>query len=205
MTSISSTLASFLQPPGSKVQSRLQSAVSSSSISAADQTALSGAITDIFSQLTGASTATTAATTTITAASGTTAAPASMKDRVDGAIDNEVSSGKLTSDQATELKSLFAKAAGHMHMHHAHAAAPATDLASTDDDTTDALGVTTDGTDATTSPTSPTGITAVVDDASKALDDFVSRLKSATASNGLYGAAGSSTGGIGSLLVSAFA
>ncbi|MDB5738023.1 MAG: hypothetical protein JWO65_1691, partial [Sphingomonas bacterium] len=139
---------------------------------------------------------------------GTTAAPASMKDRVDGAIDNEVSSGKLTSDQATELKSLFAKAAGHMHMHHAHAAAPATDLASTDDDTTDALGVTTDGTDATTSPASPaspTGITAVVDDASKALDDFVSRLKSATASNGLYGAAGSSTGGIGSLLVSAFA
>jgi hypothetical protein len=51
----------------------------------------------------------------------------------------------------------------------------------------------------------PDGSIAVVDEVSKALEDFVWRLKSATASNGLYGAAGASTGGIGSLLVNAIA
>src|SRR5436189_6436439 len=43
-------------------------------------------------------------------ASGTRPSPADMKSKIDDLIAGEVSSGKLTSDQATELKGVFESA-----------------------------------------------------------------------------------------------
>jgi hypothetical protein len=83
MTSISSTL-----------QSALLSAVQSGGIKPVDTAPLKTAISDIASQVTGSP--------NITAAS--------MKTKVNGLIDQETVAGKLTNDQATELKSLYSKA-----------------------------------------------------------------------------------------------
>ena len=83
MTSISNTL-----------QSALLTAVRSGTVKQIDAAPLKAAITDIASRLAGAS----------------SVSPASMKTRVDGLIDQEAVAGKLTDGQATELKSLYAKA-----------------------------------------------------------------------------------------------
>jgi polyhydroxyalkanoate synthesis regulator phasin len=176
MTSISSVFgAATMFAPGTAIRS-------------VDKTAFSSAITDIVNGLkSGATAATTTATGT--AASATT----SVKDRVDGLIDKEVSDGKLSTDQATELKSLLAKAAGHMH--HIHAPKSSTDLAATDDTTTDALGV--------SATTATAGGTSLVDEATQALGGLISGVKSAAAT-GLYGAGGIAQSGLGSLLIHAF-
>jgi uncharacterized protein YjbJ (UPF0337 family) len=175
---------------GSGIQSLLQKQVASGAIPKVDQSALSSAIGDVGSALRSG---------TASSASG------SVQDRVGSAIDNEVSSGKLTSDQASELKGLFAKA--HGHMHHVHAGgggnAALSDLLSPDG-TTNADGTT--SADATQSSTNP--LTSVAQGAHGVIDglaSFVSSLRSAVSSNGLYGAAGSTAARIGSLLVNKFA
>ena len=149
-----------------------------------DQSALSSAINDIGGAL----------------KSGT-ATSGSIQDRVSGLIDNEVSSGKLTGDQATELKGLFAKA--HGHMHHVHAGGGASSALSdllSPDSTTNA--------DGTTSTTSTDPLTSAANGAHNVIDglaSFVSSLRSAVSSNSLYGAGGSTAGRIGSVLVNSFA
>jgi hypothetical protein len=116
MTSISGTSATM--SPSDRVQLALQAAVSAGTVSASDQTVLSGAISDINTSLQSA-----------TPAVGTD--PSSMKDKVLSLVDDEVSNGKLTDSQATELKSVFAqamsKAGGHHHHMHMHAASPSSD------------------------------------------------------------------------------
>ena len=185
MTSISSAFgAATMFAPGTTVKS-------------ADKTAFSSAITDIVNGLKSGASAT-AGASTVTSGTATTT---TVKDRVDGLIDKEVSDGKLSTDQATELKSLLAKAAGHMHVHAPKSSTTdaTTDLASTDDTTTDALGVsTTDATGATT------GGSSIVDEATQALGGLISGIKSAAAATGLYGAGGITHGGLGSLLIHAF-
>ncbi len=178
MTSVSST------GWGTGIQSLLQRQVTSGAIPQGDQSALSSAINDIGGAL-----------------SSGTSSSGSIQDRVSGLIDNEVSSGKLTGDQATELKGLFAKA--HGHMHHVHAGGGASsalnDLLSPDD-TTNA--------DGTTSTTSTDPLTSAANGAHSVIDglaSFVSSLRSAVSSNGLYGAGGSTAGRIGSVLVNSFA
>jgi hypothetical protein len=83
MTSIASTL-----------QSALTSAIQSGSVKPIDTAPLKTAVTEIASQLAGAGNVT----------------PLSMKTKVSGLIDQETVAGKLTNDQASELKSLYAKA-----------------------------------------------------------------------------------------------
>ena len=92
MTSISAASASTYQSPLQKLQAELQSEVNSGAISSSDQTALSSALTDIDTSL--------QSSRASDQASGTRASPDDLKSKIDHLIAGEVSSGKLTSDQA---------------------------------------------------------------------------------------------------------
>ena len=99
MTSISAASAQSYQSPLQKLQDELLSEVKSGAIKSSDQDALTSALTDIDSAM--------QASRTSDQASGTRPSPADMKSKIDDLIAGEVSSGKLTSDQATELQSVF--------------------------------------------------------------------------------------------------
>jgi hypothetical protein len=121
MTSISATPGSYLSPLQT-LQDQLQSEVNSGAISASDQGALSSALNDISASLQNGSGP--AGDT----GSGTGSAPGDLKSKIDNLIANEVSSGKLTSDQGTELQGVFKAAfagnaggsSGAGHAHHGH-------------------------------------------------------------------------------------
>jgi hypothetical protein len=99
MTSISATSNPSYQTPLQKLQAELQSEVNSGTISSSDQTALSSALTDIDASL--------QSSRASDSTSGTKPSPDDLKSKIDNLIAGEVSSGKLTSDQATELKGVF--------------------------------------------------------------------------------------------------
>ncbi|TXN80136.1 hypothetical protein [Methylobacterium sp. WL8] len=116
MSSISSTTASQLQPAQrpahahkNRVASEIDSQASAGTISSTDATALTSALGAIDASLKSGSSAKDGAS----AASGGTATarldPSAMKDKIDGLIADQVTSGTLTNDQATTLKSLFAE------------------------------------------------------------------------------------------------
>src|SRR5262249_35594501 len=67
-----------------------------------DQTALSSALTDIDAAM--------QASRSTDQSSGTRPSPEDLKSKIDSLIAGEVSSGKLTSDQATELQGVFKSA-----------------------------------------------------------------------------------------------
>jgi hypothetical protein len=99
MTSISAISANTYQSPLQRLQDELQSEVSAGTISSSDQTALSSALTDIDTAL--------QASRASDQSSGTRPSPGDLKSKIDSLIAGEVSSGKLTSDQATELQGVF--------------------------------------------------------------------------------------------------
>lgn len=99
MTSISATSSNAYLSPLQKLQDELQAEVNSGAISSSDQGALSSALTDIDSSLKSRS--------ADASAGGANSSPGDLKSKIDGLIANEVSSGKLTSDQATELQGVF--------------------------------------------------------------------------------------------------
>jgi hypothetical protein len=99
MTSISAASAQSYQSPLQKLQDELLSEVSSGVISSSDKDALSSALTDIDSAM--------QSSRASDQASGTRPSPEDMKSKIDDLINGEVSSGKLTSDQATELQNVF--------------------------------------------------------------------------------------------------
>lgn len=99
MTSISAASAQTYQSPLQKLQDELLSEVSSGVISSSDQDALASALTDIDSAM--------QASRSSDQASGTRPSPDEMKSKIDDLIDSQVASGKLTSDQATELQGIF--------------------------------------------------------------------------------------------------
>jgi hypothetical protein len=99
MTSISAISANTYQSPLQRLQDELQSEVSAGTISSSDQTALSSALTDIDTAL--------QASRTSDQSSGTRPSPEDLKSKIDSLIQGEVSTGKLTSDQATELQGVF--------------------------------------------------------------------------------------------------
>ena len=119
MTSISAATSSTLSPL-QKLQDQLQAEVNSGAISSSDQSALSSALTDINASLQNGAAG--------DQAGGTSAPPGDLKSKIDGLIANEVSSGKLTSDQASELQGVFkaafadggGAAGGAGHAHHGH-------------------------------------------------------------------------------------
>src|SRR5262245_61195309 len=105
MTSISSAgLASHaFTSPRESLQNELLSEVSSGTISADDQDALSAALDDIDSTL----------RSQRPEPGSARPSPDEMKSKIDDLIAGEVQNGKLTSDQAEELKNVFAKAFSH--------------------------------------------------------------------------------------------
>lgn len=104
MSSISSAAASHAQrtSPLERLQTELASEVSASTVSTSDSDALSSAIKDIDSSLKSAGEA--------AQSSGTRPSPSDIKSKIDELIASQVSDGKLTSDQADELKNVFAQA-----------------------------------------------------------------------------------------------
>jgi hypothetical protein len=136
MTSISATSNNSYPSPLQNLQAELQKEVSSGTASSSDQDALSAALSNIDSSLQtsggGAS------------AGGTNSSPGGLKSKIDDLIAGQVSSGKLTSAQASELQGVFKAAftdgaggpggaGGAHHGHHGHAgAAPADGSSSTD-------------------------------------------------------------------------
>ena len=99
MTSISAASVQSYQSPLQKLQDELLSEVKSGAIKSSDQDALAAALTDIDSAM--------QASRASDQASGTRPSPADLKSKIDDLISGEVTSGKLTSDQATELQGIF--------------------------------------------------------------------------------------------------
>ena len=99
MTSISAASAQTYQSSLQKLQDALLSEVKSGAIKSSDQDALALALTDIDSAM--------QSSRASDQASGTRPSPADLKSKIDDLINGEVSSGKLTSDQATELQGIF--------------------------------------------------------------------------------------------------
>ena len=99
MTSISAISSSNYQSPLQKLQDELQAEINSGTIGSSDQDALSSALTDIDSSL--------QSSRASDSAGGTRPSPGDLKSKIDDLIAGEVSSGKLTSDQATELQGVF--------------------------------------------------------------------------------------------------
>ncbi len=102
MTSISAASGSNYLSPLQLLQNELQTEVSSGAISSSDQSALSSALNDINSSL--------QSDRPSGSGSGTNASPGDLQSKINTLIAGEVSSGKLTSDQATELQGVFAAA-----------------------------------------------------------------------------------------------
>ena len=102
MTSISAASNNSYQSPLQKLQDELASEVKSGAISSSDKDALSAALTDIDSSI--------KSSRDSDKASGTRPSPGDLKSKIDDLINGEVSSGKLTSDQATELQGIFKSA-----------------------------------------------------------------------------------------------
>jgi hypothetical protein len=105
MTSISAASINNFQSPLQRLQDELQSEVNSGAISSSDQDALAAALTDIDSSI--------QASRDSDQASGARPSPGDLKSKIDDLINGEVSSGKLTSDQATELQGIFKAAFAH--------------------------------------------------------------------------------------------
>ena len=99
MTSILAASAQTYQSPLQKLQDELLSEVKSGAIKSSDQDALASALTDIDSAM--------QASRASDQANGTRPSHADLKSKIDDLINSEVSSGKLTSDQATELQGIF--------------------------------------------------------------------------------------------------
>src|SRR6185369_6318890 len=99
MTSISAASAQTYQSPLQKLQDELLSEVKSGAIKSSDQDALASALTDIDSAM--------QASRASDQASGTRPSHADLKSKIDDLINSEVSSGKLTSDQPTDLQGIF--------------------------------------------------------------------------------------------------
>ncbi len=139
MTAISAASGSTYQSPLQRLQDELQSEVNSGAVGSADQDSLSSALTDIDTSM--------QAGRASDQAGGTPPSSDEMKSKLDDLINQEVSSGKLTSDQATELqgvfKAAFAQGSGGAHGHHGGAGGPPpSDAAtSTDDASTPANSV----------------------------------------------------------------
>jgi hypothetical protein len=176
MTSISSGASYASHSPRDRLLTQLQSAVTAGTVKQTDQTALSSAIDDIGSAL---------------KASGPPAqsnAPTSMKDKVDSLIDQEVKDGKLTDDQATELKQVFADAS--------RAMGPPPPGGARNDGADAGTGGNCDSDASQTVSSSTTG-----SDPLSKLIDFLKKLETTLASTSAYNSNGTQTSGLTSALV----
>jgi hypothetical protein len=178
MTSISAaSSSSAYQTPLQKLQDELQAEITAGKVSTSDQDALSSALTDIDSSL---QSSRSSDSTSGTKPSG------DLKSKIDDLISGEVSSGKLTADQATELQNVFKTAfadapggAGGAKGHHGgHHGPPPTDDGSS----------TTDSTSTDSTGTSTNSVADIMQQFLKSLQDSLS----ASSSTATYSATGTS-------------
>ena len=106
MSSISATGSNqyAYTSPLQQLDAELQSEVSAGTISSSDETALSSALTSINDSLTSGQSSSSSSSST--SSSGDTG-PGDIKSKITSLIQAQVSSGALTSSQATELQNLF--------------------------------------------------------------------------------------------------
>lgn len=102
MTSISSSAMQRFTSPREVLQNELLSEISAGTISADDQDALSTALDTIDAAMKGDASS--------RSRGAGRPSPDEMTSKINGLIDDQVESGALTSDQADELKTLFANA-----------------------------------------------------------------------------------------------
>jgi len=105
VTSISSAGFQQFPSPLQRLQNELSSEVSAGTISGSDSDALASALDDIDATL--------QSERTSASATDGPPSPKEMKQKIDDLIAGEVKSGKLTDDQAAELKNVFAKTFAH--------------------------------------------------------------------------------------------
>jgi hypothetical protein len=98
MTSISASSSSAYLTPLQKLQQELQAELTSGKVNATDSDALSSALAEIDKSL---------KSDAASQSGGAPSKPTDIKSKIDDLIDAQVASGKLTSDQATELQSVF--------------------------------------------------------------------------------------------------
>jgi hypothetical protein len=181
MTSISTGASYASHSPRDRLLTQLQSAVTAGTVKQADQTALSSAIDDIGSAL---------------KASGPPAqstAPTSMKDKVDSLIDQEVKDGKLSADQASELKQVFADASRAMGHHHQAQGADSASSAKSGGGDCDGDGNTGSAQTASTSGSGSNPLSKLI--------DFLQKLETTLSSTSAYNSNGTQTSGLTSALV----
>lgn len=165
MTSISSNYAAM--SPRDRLQTQLLSEVSAGTISSGDQSALSSALDSIDKSL-----------SADRAGQSGPPAPGDIKAKIDSLIQGQVDSGGLTTDQAKELKQLFADTFGAQGHHRAHGAGHPPPPPS-DDSQADS---------ASSSSSSANGLGA---DASDILQQFLDLLKNSNSATVSYSADGS--------------
>jgi hypothetical protein len=194
MSSIGSATASQqLFSPQKMLQNELTSEVKAGTISSADQSALSSALDDIDKAMQSSK-----------PSAGSRPSPDEMKSKINDLIAGEVSSGKLTSDQADELKNVFSNAfkggpggAGGPPPGAGGAGGAGGSKSSEDTDPADSNG---DGTvsaieqaayDAA-NPASSDSASSSDSDVTKLLQNFLDSLKESQSKNSTYGGTGSS-------------
>lgn len=194
MTSISGSMSRMSMPSMNDIlKSQLQSAVTAGTVKAEDQTALSSALDDIDS---------------VMKSSGPPKPgidPSAIKEKVSGLIDQEVADGKLTEEQAAELRELLDNAAKN---------GPAGGQAMEASGEQDGEAFAIDGmsgprgpggppppppaseetSDDATSDDSATSLDAARENAVEALMTFLEQLSKSTAENSVYTSGGTSSG-----------
>jgi hypothetical protein len=110
MSSVSSLGSSqyTYNSPLQQLEAELQSEVSAGTVSSSDESALSSALTSINNSLTADQSSSGSQAAGSTGDSG----PGDIKSKINNLIQAQVSSGALTSDQATELQNLFSNTFG---------------------------------------------------------------------------------------------
>ena len=176
MTSISATSTSSYSPLD-RLKSELAKEVSAGTISSSDETALSSALDDIDSALKSGKSS---------SSSSSPPSPDEMQSKIDDLIQSEVSSGKLTSDQASELKNVFANT-------FSGGASVAGGPPPPPDDSSDSSS--TASTDSTSSSSSSSA------SAEDLMKELIAMLQSATSQSTSYGSSGNSNSSSASALL----
>lgn len=165
MSAIASATASQSYSPLARLKDELASEVSAGTVNSADQSALSSALDDIDQAM----------KANKPSAGSARPSPDEMQSKISDLIDGEVSSGKLTSDQADELKNVFASA-----FKKGPGGAGGPPPGPPPGGAADASG-------STSSSSSSSS-----DDISKMLSDFLQTLKDSNSKSSSYGASGDS-------------
>ncbi len=180
-SSVSSSQSAYPSPLD-RLKTELASQVKAGTVKANDQDALTGALDDIDAAIKNQR------------ADGTSrASPGQAKSKIEDLISSEVDNGKLTSDQAEELKNVFAKVFAGQHGHHAHGGGgpPPADSTGTTDGTDPLLAALNSADSSQSSSAQPSSASSVSDEALKLLNDFVQSLQQSLSKAG-YGANGQS-------------